>query len=418
MIALLEPQSRFAPAYPQIRSTRYPSLDVWRGLACLLIVVMHSTFPAQVGDVAFQKLQHPTAARIVFLIRQMWIGVPMFFVISGYCISATADSSRRKARATSHYFKRRIRRIFPPYWVALAVTIVLFWIANCFPSLAATPHFNFQYIPKPSALTSGQWAGNATLTETWRSHIGGGVESEYLSPSWTLCYEEQFYVVCGLLILFMPRRFFSGALGVSILTAGTFALSVALPSFHILGFFFDGKWLMFASGVMVYYVLNYCAASARVISGVLLALGIVVARMLSKYLVAHGITDKLVDDPYSWWTAFAFALAILVLRPFDGWICGNRLFTPIAFCGRMCYSLYLIHWPVCKIVGNLLLIAGVRGDLLVLLVTMPVVTAVSILAGWIFHQLVERHFLNPPAVLAPPFPRRQAFSEPELSVAI
>jgi peptidoglycan/LPS O-acetylase OafA/YrhL len=284
--------------------------------------------------------------------------------------------------------------------------------------LAATPHFNFQYIPKPSALTSGQWAGNATLTETWRSHIGGGVESEYLSPSWTLCYEEQFYVVCGLLILFMPRRFFSGALGVSILTAGTFALSVALPSFHILGFFFDGKWLMFASGVMVYYVLNYCAASARVISGVLLALGIVVARMLSKYLVAHGITDKLVDDPYSWWTAFAFALAILVLRPFDGWICGNRLFTPIAFCGRMCYSLYLIHWPVCKIVGNLLLIAGVRGDLLVLLVTMPVVTAVSILAGWIFHQLVERHFLNPPAVLAPPFPRRQAFSEPELSVAI
>ena len=200
MIAFLEPQSPSAPAYPQIRSTRYPSLDVWRGLACLLIVVMHSTFPAQVGDMTLQKLQHPTAARIVFLIRQMWIGVPMFFVISGYCISATADSSRRKARATSHYFKRRIRRIFPPFWVALAVTIALYSVANLFPSLAATPHDNFQFIPKPSALTAGQWAGNATLTETWRSHLGGGVESEYLNPSWTLCYEEQFYVVCGLLV--------------------------------------------------------------------------------------------------------------------------------------------------------------------------------------------------------------------------
>lgn len=416
MTTVLKTVPRAVPVFPKVGNPRYPSLDVWRGLACLLVVLLHSTFPAQVGDVASQKLHHPIAGHIVFLFRQLWIGVPMFFVISGYCISATADSSRRKARAGSHYFKRRIRRIFPPYWVALGVTIVLYSIVGRFPALAADPVENFQYIPKPSTLSAGQWAGNATLTETWRPHLGGGVENQYISPAWTLCYEEQFYVVCGLLILLMPRRFFAGALGVSIITAGVFALSVGVPAVHVKGFFFDGKWLMFAAGVGVYYFQNYRPFRERFLYGLLLAAGVVGAKLLSKLLVAHGIDDSVVDDPYSWWTAFLFALVILVLRPLDGWICHSKLLVPIAFCGRMCYSLYLIHWPLCKIVGNLLFLAGVRGFIPVLTITLPVVTAVSLLAGWAFHQLVERHFLNPPSVIAPSRPRPEPIVQPEYSV--
>jgi peptidoglycan/LPS O-acetylase OafA/YrhL len=82
----------------------------------------------------------------------------------------------------------------------------------------------------------------------------------------------------------------------------------------------------------------------------------------------------------------------------------------------MCYSLYLIHWPLCKIVGNLLFLAGVRGFIPVLTITLPVVTAVSLLAGWAFHQLVERHFLNPPSVIAPSRPRPEPIVQPEYSV--
>jgi peptidoglycan/LPS O-acetylase OafA/YrhL len=341
----------------------------------------------------------------MFLIDQMWIGIPMFFVISGYCISATADSSRRKSHPTSHYFKRRIRRIFPPYWVALIFTIILYGVATQFPRLGATANDHFQYIPKPSAVNPYQWVGNFTLTETWRQHLGGGKMNCYLTPAWTLCYEEQFYAVCGLLILFMPRRFFSGALGVSILTAIIFALTVALPGLNIKGFFFDGKWLMFAAGVLVYYVLNYRGVTVRLLCALFLVGVIVGSKVLSNRLLAHGYNlDVNIDDPYAWYSAFIFALAILLLRPVDGWMCTSKLLWPIAFCGRMCYSLYLIHWPLCKITGNLLLLAGVRGFVPVLLITLPVVTVVSIFAGWAFHLLVERHFLNPPATLAPPKP--------------
>jgi peptidoglycan/LPS O-acetylase OafA/YrhL len=416
MTAVLENQSRPLAVYPQIRSTRYPSLDIWRGAACLMIVILHSTFAAYVGDVAFERLHHPLAARLLSLIDQMWIGIPLFFVISGYCISATADSSRRKAHPSSHYFKRRIRRIFPPYWIALAVTVALYGIATRFPALAGDPSQHFQYIPKANTLSSMQWFGNITLTETWRIHLGGGPLNAYLTPAWTLCYEEQFYAVCGLLILFMPRRFFSGALGVSILTAIVFALTVVFPGLHIKGFFFDGKWLMFAAGVLVYYVLNYLPPRARLSCALFLGIALVSAKILSKQLLFHGYnTDTVLDDPYAWYAAFIFALVILLLRPADGWICNSRLLWPIAICGRMCYSLYLIHWPLCKIIGNLLLLAGVRGFVPELTITAPIIIAVSILAGWAFHLVVERHFLNPPATLVQPIRRPEPIAEPQLS---
>ena len=55
----------------------------------------------------------------------MWAGVPIFFVISGYCISATADSARRKGLPARTYFWRRFRRIFPPYWIFLMAAVTV-----------------------------------------------------------------------------------------------------------------------------------------------------------------------------------------------------------------------------------------------------------------------------------------------------
>jgi peptidoglycan/LPS O-acetylase OafA/YrhL len=216
----------------------------------------------------------------------------------------------------------------------------------------------------------------------------------------------------------MPRRFFSGALGVSILTAAGFAMSIASPAVHVHGFFFDGGWLMFAAGVLVYYVLNYLDSRARVICAVSLVAGIVTAKLLSRTLVAHGIVEAMAADPYAWYAAFIFALAILLLRPLDKWICSTWMLWPIAICGRMCYSLYLIHFPLCKVVGSLLWYAGVRGFVPVLLITVPILTVISILSGWAFYLLVERHFLNPPATITQPRPRPQTVVEPQFSVAV
>jgi peptidoglycan/LPS O-acetylase OafA/YrhL len=65
----------------------------------------------------------------------------------------------------------------------------------------------------------------------------------------------------------------------------------------------------------------------------------------------------------------------------------------------MCYSLYLTHWPVVKLVSHLLYLAGVRGLWPTLALTTPVCIAVSVAVAWAFHLLVERRFLNTPPLM-------------------
>src|SRR5439155_17508769 len=106
---------------------------------------------------------HPAARLLRFGFAQLYLGVPLFFVISGYCISATVDSTRRKRQGPGQYFVRRFRRIFPPYWLFLGILALL--------TVAATWGGWYDLltrgdcrIPPPESLAGPQWLGNLTLT--------------------------------------------------------------------------------------------------------------------------------------------------------------------------------------------------------------------------------------------------------------
>jgi len=208
-------------ALPAPRSPRYYSLDLWRGVACLLVVLHHATIYAPSYRLAERGEAIPPAVASWFVAAttRLWVGVPLFFVISGYCISATADATRRRPRALATYFARRFRRIYPPYWVLLGLLCVLVLVCEALvPGLLAD---DYAGIPPPGRLSAGQWLGNLTLTESWRHHLGGGRIGYLNAMAWTLCYEEQFYAVVGLLLALAPRRFFLGAAAVTALTAAT-----------------------------------------------------------------------------------------------------------------------------------------------------------------------------------------------------
>jgi peptidoglycan/LPS O-acetylase OafA/YrhL len=64
---------------------------------------------------------------------------------------------------------------------------------------------------RPWWYSGWQWLGNLTLTESWRWHAIGDQRAHFPAQAWTLCYEEQFYAVVGLLLAISRRRFFSGA---------------------------------------------------------------------------------------------------------------------------------------------------------------------------------------------------------------
>jgi peptidoglycan/LPS O-acetylase OafA/YrhL len=386
-------------SYPKLENPRYNSLDFWRGVACLAIVTLHSAFFVKPNLTVAEVQQHHLAAMIYSVIsRYFGFGVPIFFVISGYCITATADSSRRKEHPTTHYFKRRLRRIYPPYWAALLVTLAvseMLSMAGRRLMLSETTLPHVPSVPGISEIKPMQWIGNLTLTEHWREHVAGPREQQIMAPAWTLCYEEQFYAVCGVLLIVSRRRFFTGTLVVSIATILTFCLWATHPQWHIEGFFFDGRWLMFAAGVFVYYHLNYPQPGWRkmwVPGGLLL--GIVAIKAILQFMQLPTTDDATDTILYTLRVSFAFALLILVLRPADGPMTRSRLLLPIAICGRMCFSLYLIHWITCAVLGHLLLQIGVRGLVPVLMITVPIVIVVSIALSWGFYVLVERHFLN------------------------
>src|SRR6516165_7858972 len=111
---------RTESAAPQGGALRYRSLDLWRGVACLLVVVYHATY-IQCG-IATEPSGGATSSVVQWLIgltHWMDVGVPMFFVISGYCIAAAADGLRHSSRSVGNYFVRRIRRIYPPLWITI-----------------------------------------------------------------------------------------------------------------------------------------------------------------------------------------------------------------------------------------------------------------------------------------------------------
>jgi peptidoglycan/LPS O-acetylase OafA/YrhL len=211
----------------------------------------------------------------------------------------------------------------------------------------------------------------------------------FLQHAWTLCYEEQFYAVVGVILLISPRRFFPLAAAV---TLAVFTLEMlpehrapALGFIHrnSTGFFFDGYWLYFAAGIGVYYFINYAALRGRLALASALLLGI-----------AWGL--KTGNDTRT--VSFSFALLLLALHPVDDGLAAARWSRPISWCGAMCYSLYLVHLPVCKAVSHSLFLAGIDSSLETLLITIPLCMAASIAVAWPFHLWVERRFLNTPTV--------------------
>lgn len=379
-------------ALPAPRCPRYQSLDLWRGVACLLVVLHHatiySTFWSGGERIPPENRANP-ASWFVAATAGMWVGVPIFFVISGYCIAATADATRRRPKPLSRYFRRRVRRIYPPYWAAVLVMILLVGVVD-YRWLPGVWCDTWYRVARPWEITGWEWLGNLTLTETWRHYFVGGPPWYFHAMMWTLCYEEQFYLVIGLILGLSPRRLFAGAAVVTVLAVAVNQMLLS-RGWRTDGFFFDGYWLPFAAGVLVYAEVNYAGPRGRLSARAVLAAGVALFAWLTWPVNAahcHPAEATLVG--------LAFALVLSWLHPWDGTFQSTRALRPLFFCGTICYSLYLIHWPVTKAISNIVHRLGCRGDTAIVLLTVPLCVAASVLASWLFYRAVERRFLNPP----------------------
>ncbi len=370
---------------PKPKSTRYQSLDIWRGAACLMLVFYHATFYAEQTWRFRDSSSWTVAGGLMAVAIRLWVGVPLFFVVSGYCIAASIDSLRRKQHSLQNYFVRRFRRIYPPLWIMGVLAVLITVVANSIPPLAS----HCEQLTRLGDWSIWNWLGNFTATEMWRPHLVGGPASYLLKNTWTLCYEEQFYAVTGAMLFLAASRFFTVAWLLAIATLASRHICRAC-GVEIGGFFFDGHWLMFAAGLLVYQCVNYLPRKAVLCSCGLLLLGMAYA-----VLDRRGSTDHFERhmDEY-FFVAFGYAIALMFLKRWDAAITESRLLQPIRWCGKISYSIYLTHFLIVVILASALAMAGVTSEWQVLLITIPLSLAISIPVAWLFHLAVERHFMN------------------------
>ncbi len=372
---------------PKPQNTRYHMLDLWRGAACIMLVLYHATF---YGEYRFRLSDASTwtwAGLPLYVIRHCWFGVPIFFVISGYCIAASVDSLRRRPHSLRDFFVRRCRRVYPPLWIMCGLAVLFIAGMTSIPTIRA----ECAQLPDLTALSARQWLGNLLAAESWRYHLGGG-DPAYLMPNtWTLCYEEQFYFVTGVLLAISSRRFFQAA---AWLTAAVLVARHVLPLFGIrhAGFFWDGHWIMFAAGLLVYHALNYGQARERSRTRAIFFAGMV-----------YGAAERVfADDPSQkhlgeyLFVACAFALALMFLRKWDQPLSRHPALAPLRWCGQRSYSIYLTHYLVVVVASSWLAYGGMRSEWQVATIVVPVCLALSLPGAVLFYELVERRFINRP----------------------
>ena len=156
----------------ELPSARHvPAADGVRGLA-ILVVLIHNAAWINAGTGSF--LLKLTLA----ITSTGWVGVQLFFVLSGYLITGILVDALGSPRYFRHFYIRRTLRIFPLYYAALLVALFVV------PQVAQVPAW-------AAAARQNQWWYWSYLSN-WGAPFGHGIAG--LPHFWSLAVEEQFYL--------------------------------------------------------------------------------------------------------------------------------------------------------------------------------------------------------------------------------
>jgi len=290
---------------------RIDFLDGMRGVAILLVIAFHA-YTRWTDLVPYGE----SYAEIP-LFHYGWLGVQLFFLISGFVIFMSLERSR----SFFHFVKKRWTRLFPAMAVVSMLVYLTFPFFSDGPSNAPTP---VDLIPGLTFLDP-RW---------WSAWLGIPVKS-LEGPFWTLYVEFKFYIIAALLYFFAGRRFVVPALTGMYLLALAATLFHHLPDFsflHVLKELSDQAsfehfgW--FASGAAFY--LYYRTKSPRWLVAAWLV-GLAAVAILRD---AHSLIPPLYGT--SLLTLFGLSMSFAPVQTF----LRNPLFL---FLGFVSYPLYLIH---------------------------------------------------------------------------
>jgi peptidoglycan/LPS O-acetylase OafA/YrhL len=304
------------PPSPNARLKYRADIDGIRAVAVLVVVAYHA-FPA--------------------LVPGGFVGVDVFFVISGFLISGIIFGSlERGAFSFADFYRRRIRRIFPALIVVLAASCVLGW---------------FLLLPAELEQLGKHVAGGAGFLSNfilWREagYFDNAASTKPLLHLWSLGVEEQFYIVWPLAVFAAWRLRFNLLWAVAAIFAASFVLNVFFVERDLAFDFYSPAtrlWELLAGGALAYLTFrrrgtdDTGGAAGNLISGLgLAAIGVALAAI-----------DRTSAFP-GWWATLPVAGTCLLLSAGSGsWLNRTVLANPaLVAIGLISYPLYLWHWPL------------------------------------------------------------------------
>lgn len=323
------------------------------------------------------------------MIRGGFIGVDIFFVISGFLISTIIfDNLKSNSFSFIEFYSRRIRRIFPALLLVLVASYVIGW---------------FLLLPAEYGQLGKHIAGGAGFISNllfWNEsgYFDGAAESKPLLHLWSLGIEEQFYIVWPLL-LWLAWKKERDLLRVTIVIAiVSFALNIVQSTvyFDSVAAFYSPQtrfWELLAGSILAYRTRQGASplagteqiaqeqrpgirgsswrCSRSLLGAGLIILGVVV---ISRESAIPG-----------WWALLPTMGAVLIISAGpDTWlnrtVLANRV---LVWFGLISYPLYLWHWPLLSFAR----IAEGRSPSIEMRLA---VVVISIVLAWLTYRFVER----------------------------
>jgi peptidoglycan/LPS O-acetylase OafA/YrhL len=328
--------------HPEKSNSYRPDIDGIRALAVMAVILFHS-FPQYVPG--------------------GFVGVDIFFVISGYLITQILLSDLLDDRFSAvAFYARRIRRIFPALIVVLTATFALGWhfllpieLASLCKNIFASAFF---------------YANLMLLSEV--SYFDLDANMKPLLHLWSLGIEEQFYLVWPWILWLLPRRWLIPA--VASMLAGSFALNLLMIDNHPSATFylpFTRAWELLA-GALLTQTPRQIGRSAEAFGLSGLALMTAALFLFNTHTLFPG-----------WAAALPVIGTMLVLISEGGFV--NRLFfthPAVVNIGLISYPLYLWHWP-------LLVFARIHKFSPLTDIERGLVIGATFILAWLTYKLLE-----------------------------
>lgn len=324
-----------------VTTGRVPSLTGIRAVAALLVVLTHAAYTTGKYPQGYLGLVY----------SRMEIGVPIFFVLSGFLlfspwVNRAVDG--RPAPSVRRYAWHRVRRIMPAYVVTVLAAYLVYHFRTAGPNPGHT------------------WEGlfrNLTLTQIYTDHYMFAFLHQGLTQMWSLAVEVAFYAVLPalayLLLVVLCRRQWRPGL----LLMGLAALAAVSPAWmwlvHTSTWLPDGArlWL---PGYLAWFVGGMLLAVLQPMGVRAYALACVPLAVVCFFIVATPIAGEPTTSPAELRealakTAFYAVIATLVVAPLA--LTGRREATddrpglysrfmasrPMVFLGEISYEIFLIH---------------------------------------------------------------------------